>query len=66
MGKENEAAKSSFKFSEMKGEFHKIVWPNKQQLGKQSVAVIVAAIVLGCIISAVDWIMQIGLSLIIG
>ncbi|MDE5778376.1 MAG: preprotein translocase subunit SecE, partial [Lachnospiraceae bacterium] len=23
----------------MKGEFHKIVWPNKQQLGKQSVAV---------------------------
>lgn len=66
MGKENEAEKNSFKFSELKGEFRKIVWPNKKQLGKQSVAVIVSAIILGCVISAVDWIMQIGLSFIIG
>lgn len=66
MGKENEAKKSSFQFSELKSEFHKIVWPSRQQLGKQSVAVIIAAVVLGCIISAVDWVMQVGLSFIIG
>lgn len=66
MGNEKETAKNKFKFSELKSEFHKIVWPNKQLLGKQSVAVIVAAVVIGCIISAVDWVMQVGLSFIIG
>jgi preprotein translocase subunit SecE len=67
MGNENESAslKRSF-FTELKGEFRKIVWPDKKLLGKQSVAVIVAAIVIGCIIAAVDWVMQIGLSFIVG
>lgn len=67
MGNENEAAslKRSF-FTELKGEFRKIIWPDKKLLGKQSVAVIVAAVVIGCIIAAIDWIMQIGLSFIIG
>lgn len=67
MANENESAslKRSF-FTELKGEFRKIVWPDKKLLGKQSVAVIIAAIVIGCIIAALDWIMQVGLSFIIG
>ena len=63
--KESTSLKRGF-FTELKGEFRKIIWPDKKLLGKQSVAVIVAAIILGCIISAVDWVMQIGLSFIIG
>ncbi|MCI8509128.1 MAG: preprotein translocase subunit SecE [Lachnospiraceae bacterium] len=67
MANENESTslKRSF-FTELKGEFRKIIWPDKKLLGKQSVAVIIAAIVIGCIIAAIDWLMQIGLSFIIG
>lgn len=67
MGKDSESAslKRSF-FTELKGEFRKIIWPDKKLLGKQSVAVIIAAIIIGCIIAALDWLMQIGLSFIIG
>lgn len=67
MANENESTslKRSF-FTELKGEFRKIIWPDKKLLGKQSVAVIIAALVIGCIISAIDWLMQIGLSFIIG
>ncbi|MBQ8084809.1 MAG: preprotein translocase subunit SecE [Lachnospiraceae bacterium] len=62
---DNTALKRSY-FTELKAEFRKIVWPDKQQLGKQSVAVIFAAIVIGCLIAAIDWVMQVGLSFIIG
>lgn len=67
MANENESTslKRSF-FTELKGEFRKIIWPDKKLLGKQSVAVIIAAVVIGCIVSAIDWLMQIGLSFIIG
>ena len=67
MAKDNENAslKRSY-FTELKAEFRKIVWPDKEQLGKQSVAVICAAIVIGVIIAAIDWVMQVGLSFIIG
>ena len=58
MANENES--TSFQrsyFDELKGEFRKIVWPDRKLLGKQSVAVIIALI---------DWVFQIGLSFIIG
>lgn len=63
--KESTGLKRSF-FTELKAEFRKIVWPDKELLGKQSVAVILAAIVIGVIIAAIDWVMQVGLSFIIG
>ena len=67
MGNESESTslKRSF-FTELKSEFRKIVWPDKKQLRKQSVAVIIIAVVIGCIIAAIDWLMQIGLTFIIG
>ena len=66
MGNENESTLKRGFFTGLKGEFHKIVWPDKKLLGKQSVAVIIAAIIIGCIIAAIDWVMQIGLSFIVG
>jgi len=67
MGNENESPslKRGF-FAGLKGEFRKIIWPEKKLLGKQTIAVLVAAVIIGCIISIIDWIIQIGLSFIVG
>lgn len=63
--KESPSLKKSY-IAGLKGEFRKIVWPEKKLLGKQTIVVLVAAIIIGCIISAIDWVMQIGMSFIIG
>lgn len=66
MGNEKETAslKRSF-FTELKGEFRKIIWPDKKLLGKQSVAVIIAALVIGVLIGALDFVIENVLSFII-
>lgn len=53
-------------FKGLKSEFHKIVWPNKETLTKQSVAVIAVTIVLGAFIYVLDWVIERGISVIIG
>ncbi len=53
-------------FQELKGEFKKITWLDKNSLARQSVAVIISSVVLGCIIAIVDWLIQIGLNFIVG
>lgn len=63
--KESPSLKRGF-FAGLKGEFRKIIWPEKKLMGKQTIAVLVIAVIIGCIISAIDWIMQIGLSFMIG
>lgn len=52
-------------FSQVKAEFKKIVWPSSQSLMKQTVAVIVSSVILGVIIFVVDFIIKIGLELIV-
>ncbi|MGN0151880.1 MAG: preprotein translocase subunit SecE [Wujia sp.] len=69
MSKNNETSSPALKrswFQELKAEFSKIVWPTKADVGKQSVVVIVIAVLLGFLIAGVDWVLQIGLSYIIG
>lgn len=63
--KESPSLKRGF-FTGLKGEFRKIIWPEKKLMGKQTIAVLVAAVIIGCIISVIDWIVQIGLSFMIG
>ena len=53
-------------FQELKGEFRKITWLDKSSLARQSFAVVVSSVVLGCIIAIVDWLIQIGLNFIVG
>lgn len=56
MGSKNEE-KSALKrswFQELKAEFHKIIWPDKDSLVKKSIAVIIIAIIIGCIVALVD------------
>ena len=51
---------------ELKGEFKKITWLDKKSLARQSFAVVVSSVILGCIIAIVDWLIQIGLNFIVG
>ena len=53
-------------FQELKGEFKKITWLDKNSLARQSFAVVVSSVVLGCVIAIVDWLIQIGLNFIVG
>lgn len=64
MGETNhvDATPSKSKFKTLKSEFKKIVWPDKQSLAKQSLAVVVISIILCIIIAVVDFVFQTGIS----
>lgn len=51
-------AKSSGFFGKVKSEFKKIIWPSKESLMKESVAVIATTVVLGAVIAGVDYLIQ--------
>ncbi|MCR5398472.1 MAG: preprotein translocase subunit SecE [Lachnospiraceae bacterium] len=55
--------KPSF-FDGVKAEWNKIVWPDKEQLTKQTVAVIAVTIVLGIVIALLDTGLQYGVNLL--
>lgn len=52
-------------FKGLKAEFNKIIWPNKITLAKESTAVIVVSILLGVIISIVDFVVKSGIDVIV-
>jgi len=47
-------------FKDVKAEYKKIVWPNKDTLVKETIAVVVASVVIGFVIAALDTLIQIG------
>ena len=51
-------------FKGVQVEFKKISWPDKQSLGRQSVAVVVISVVLGAVIAALDFLIQWGVNFI--
>lgn len=53
-------------FKGLKTEFKKIIWPDKESLAKQSVAVIAITVVLGIIISIFDFVIKYGIKFLIG
>lgn len=61
----DEKKSMSTKFTELKQEFNKVIWPNKDQVGKQSTAVIIASVVVGLIIVVVDTVIQYGIDFLI-
>ena len=58
------APKKSF-FKGLKAEFKKIVWPDQETVGKQTVAAISVAVAIGIVIAVLDFIIKWGLSFII-
>ncbi len=59
-------SKSSGFFKSVKSEFKKIIWPNKESLTKESVAVIVTTVVLGGVIALLDMGIQYVINIILG
>lgn len=53
-------------FKGLKSEFKKIVWPNKETLTKQSIAVVIVTVILGVIIFALDTLIELGIGVILG
>ena len=52
-------------FKGLKAEFSKIIWPDRQSLTKETVAVLAVSVLLGVIISVVDLIVRFGIEFIV-
>ena len=59
-------SKASSFWKGVKAEFRKIIWPTRDELIKQSGAVIAVSIVVGLIIAVIDRIVQYGLNFLLG
>ncbi|MBQ7832959.1 MAG: preprotein translocase subunit SecE [Lachnospiraceae bacterium] len=57
--KKEKTSKPSF-FKGVKAEFKKIIWPDKESLLKQSIAVVCISVVVGAIIAIIDFVMKYG------
>lgn len=62
---ENKGQKESW-FTGLSAEFHKIIWPDKKTLGRQSAAVVAVSVVLGIIIAILDFLIQYGIDFLVG
>jgi len=61
----NEKAPVKSWFKGLKSEFKKIVWPDKESLGKQTVAVVILTAILSLIIALLDAVVKFGIDVII-
>ena len=62
---ENAAKKSGSWFKGLKAEYKKIIWPGKDEITKQTVAVVLVSLVVGVIIAVLDMGLQYGIDFII-
>ncbi len=65
MGDTAEKVNKPSKFSQVKAEFKKVIWPDKTSAAKQTVAVVVISVVLGVIIAILDFIFKYGIDFLI-
>ncbi|MCR5688454.1 MAG: preprotein translocase subunit SecE [Lachnospiraceae bacterium] len=49
----------------LKAEFHKINWTSKDDVTKQTVAVVVVSIILGLLIALIDFLLQSGINFLV-
>ncbi len=56
--------KKSF-FSGLKAEYNKIVWPDRETVSRETVAVLICSVALGLIIAVLDLAISFGLSFIL-
>ncbi len=62
---ENVAKKSGSWFKGLKAEFNKVIWPNKDEVRKQTIAVVLISFVVGLVIAVLDMGLQYGIDFII-
>lgn len=62
---ENAARKSGSWFKGLKAEYKKVIWPNKDEVTKQTIAVVLVSFVVGVVIALLDMGLQYGIDFII-
>ena len=62
---EKTSVQKKSKFTDLKAEFKRIIWPDKKTLFKQTTAVVVISVVLGVVISAMDVCIQYGVDFLV-
>ena len=61
----DKAPKKSW-FKGLKVEFKKIVWPDKETLSKQTIAVVIVTVLLGAFIYLLDYVIELGIGFVLG
>lgn len=61
----NEGTQKKSFYKGLKAEYQKIVWPDKETVTKQTIAVMSSSIALGLIIAILDLVIKFGLSFIL-
>lgn len=56
--------KNSF-FKALKAEFHRVVWPEKDTIVKETTAVVVVTVILGVVIALLDFVIKLGIDKIV-
>ncbi len=64
MAEQGKEKKPNF-FKGLKAEYRKIIWPNREDIAKQTTAVLVCSLILGAIIAGLDFAFKTGFGLII-
>ena len=59
------AEKSKGWFKGLKAEFHKISWTSKEDITKQTIAVVAVSVVLGLLIAVIDFLLQSGINFLV-
>ena len=67
MGSEkNIETQKTSRFTGLKAEFRKIIWPTKENVAKETTAVVITSIILGLIIAMLDFVIQYGVNFLVG
>ena len=64
-GAEAVAKKSKSWIKGLKAEFNKISWTSKDDVTKQTIAVVVVSVVLGLLIALIDFLLQSGINFLV-
>ena len=49
-------------FAGLQAEFHKIIWPDRKSLARQTVAVLLTSVILGAVIALLDLVIRFGIN----
>ncbi len=64
MAKKEDAGSKKW-FDGLKAEFRKIIWPSREDIQKETTAVVVVSVILGIIIAVLDFIVQHGVDFLV-
>ena len=65
MGDKKEKARKKSFTKGLHAEFNKIIWPDKETLAKQTVAVSVVSVLLGALIAVIDIVIKYGVDFLV-